>query len=496
MKLKYLVLRNECVNKFKFASMNFTEGLSEWNNYPLRIVDFIKPLLNKAPLKQIGAEVENRLNMVPEEWFESIKVAKDTATADAKNRIFRFLNYVKGFEIVAVNYSFKFSIGDDTIEDRADFIFKTNSGFTAVKLIDKTLTLSAKARKADNKPENDPYLLAMHHALHEQFPSLTVEMWSLKGKDDKRGSALPAFEEKEGKNIASITFTSDKAVEASLLMFVNHKGACGDCTKCLYKDTVCQLPSVVKEPEKKVEDCAELQKKALNLTDYQKKVYTFTNGCASAVGVPGCGKTTVIKHRAVRLLKEEGVKAGNQLLVSFTDKAAKQLRQGLQELTDEEWPFAMTINALGQFILDDNEDLIGYKTELADDDTKLSLIKEVLANGPRFETRSYEGLDSQFGLAKFLAKCFEDIMKHGKTKFVAMNENVSEIEKILEAYDIYKQIWEEGHYINYDDQISMAADLLEEDTSLVTKYAKTWKYIVIDEFQDSATRFAIKSCDH
>ena len=201
----------------------------------------------------------------------------------------------------------------------------------------------------------------------------------------------------------------------------------------------------------------------------------------------GAGKTKTITHRIVNLIKN-GVSPEKILAVTFTNKAAKEMRERIiSEIQknakgQNEIPFVSTFHSLGVFIIKENARLLGltkYFTILDEGDAT-TLIKNILKD---------LGIDPK----QYDPKKIKNIISREKGKFVHLadyaerEENgMSSIGKIVaQVWNLYEKQKMKENSLDFDDLLLKATKLLKENTEIRKIYQEKWDYIHIDEYQDT-----------
>lgn len=219
----------------------------------------------------------------------------------------------------------------------------------------------------------------------------------------------------------------------------------------------------------------------------QKEAAIHMNGPLLIVAGAGAGKTKTITHRIVNLIKE-GVSPERILAVTFTNKAAKEMRQriideikknsnGPEEQNSV--PFVSTFHSLGVYIIKENARALGltkYFTILDEGDTN-SMIKEILKE---------LGIDPK----QYEPKKIKAIISREKGKFVHLSdyaENASSpISRIVaQVWNLYEKKKMKENALDFDDLLLKATKLLQENLEIRKFYQNKWEYIHIDEYQDT-----------
>ncbi|KKP87577.1 MAG: ATP-dependent DNA helicase PcrA [Parcubacteria group bacterium GW2011_GWC1_35_8] len=205
----------------------------------------------------------------------------------------------------------------------------------------------------------------------------------------------------------------------------------------------------------------------------------------------GAGKTKTITHRIVNLIKK-GVSPEKILAVTFTNKAAKEMRERiLTEIkkhshgteNQEKTPFVSTFHSLGVYIIKENARLLGltkYFTILDEGDTT-SLIKEILKE---------LGIDPK----QFDPKKIKNVISREKGKFVHLADYPegkstsygAGTEKVVkQVWDLYEKKKAKDNTLDFDDLLLKATKLLKDNPEVRKIYQEKWDYIHIDEYQDT-----------
>lgn len=216
----------------------------------------------------------------------------------------------------------------------------------------------------------------------------------------------------------------------------------------------------------------------------QKEAALYTKGPLLIVAGAGAGKTKTITHRIVHLIKE-GVEPNKILAVTFTNKAAKEMRERViaeiekSAMGQNTLPFVSTFHSLGVYIIKENATMLGltkYFTILDESDAN-SIIKESIKE---------LGLDPK----QYEPKKIKGIISREKGKF----REYASYQESEGGYlgKIVGQVWEkyekkkaEQNALDFDDLLLKATKLLKENNELRKMYQERWEYIHIDEYQDT-----------
>ncbi len=220
------------------------------------------------------------------------------------------------------------------------------------------------------------------------------------------------------------------------------------------------------------------------LNGAQKEAALHKNGPILIVAGAGAGKTKTITHRIVNLIKE-GISPDKILAVTFTNKAAKEMRErivseiGKNAKGQNSLPFVSTFHSLGVYIIKENAKILGltkYFTILDEGDTN-TLIKDAIKE---------IGLDPK----QYEPRRIKNIISREKGKFINMKdytENATDyLGKIVaQVWSIYENKKIKENSLDFDDLLLKATKLLKENENIRKIYQDKWEYIHIDEYQDT-----------
>ncbi|MBR1404754.1 MAG: UvrD-helicase domain-containing protein [Treponema sp.] len=212
-------------------------------------------------------------------------------------------------------------------------------------------------------------------------------------------------------------------------------------------------------------------KNELNPEQYEA-VMTI-NGAILIIAGAGSGKTRVITFRIAHML-DAGVPQSAILALTFTNKAAKEMSERIKELTGKKLPLltVSTFHAFGVRILRQEIGLLGYRENFSiyDETDRNALIKET----GRELRYSPEALDLyQVGIL------ISDI-KTGRKHWTIENEMYKEL------YEGYQEGLKLYNAVDFDDLITLPIKIFREFPEVLAKYKDRYKYIMVDEFQDTS----------
>jgi DNA helicase-2/ATP-dependent DNA helicase PcrA len=225
------------------------------------------------------------------------------------------------------------------------------------------------------------------------------------------------------------------------------------------------------------------------LNDAQKKAVLATDGPISVLAGAGSGKTRVLTTRISHLVRS-GVPAGEILAVTFTNKAAREMRERVRRQLGEDGrpegapsglPFIATFHGLGRELLESYGKAIGIQRFFSvydrDDSEKAigAALKALDVGAKEFSPRAILGRISRAKGEGMQAHEFYE--KHGRSGF---GNRIA-----AEAWLRYEKTLKEEKSLDFDDLIALPVKLLEEHEDVRALAQDRWKYIHIDEYQDT-----------
>ena len=214
------------------------------------------------------------------------------------------------------------------------------------------------------------------------------------------------------------------------------------------------------------------------LNDEQKKAVMHLNGPCLVLAGAGSGKTRVLTTRIAYLI-DNGIPSYNILAITFTNKAAKEMKERVETLVPGNYAFLGTFHSLGVRILRENSKECGLESNftILDSDDVLSLIKRIMKN---------KAIDS-----KELAPSYV----RNRISFIK-NENLSSREidnlfntisekRVLDIYQTYQELIHKNNSVDFDDLLVLPVELFKKYPEILDKYQEKFKYILVDEYQDT-----------
>ena len=217
------------------------------------------------------------------------------------------------------------------------------------------------------------------------------------------------------------------------------------------------------------------------LNDSQKAAVKAVDKPVLIFAGAGSGKTRVLTHKIAFLIKEDIVKAEEILAVTFTNKAAEVMKQRVTKLMKNK---VQEIN-IGTFhsicarILRNEIRHLGFSKDYAiyDRTDQISLLKILLAE---------ENIPKNI----LMPKTVRNKISYFKSQLINPNHsmksvNTAQDKSIIDVYKSYNNSLKENNAVDFDDLLNLPLDIFNNHPRILNKYQKLWKYILVDEYQDT-----------
>jgi len=213
------------------------------------------------------------------------------------------------------------------------------------------------------------------------------------------------------------------------------------------------------------------------LNDRQKEAVQIVQGPIMAVAGAGSGKTRVLTRRIAYLIEEVGIPANHILAITFTNRAAEEMRHRVFSLIDLPLKgiWISTFHAMGAKILRSDIHHLGYNNDfqIIDDDDAEIITKNILK-------------DLNYDTKKFIPKNFASMVEDAKADPTVLSVHQEPIKTILnQVYDRYVDYLQKNNLVDFQDLLVLLIKLFRQEPHILKKYQDWFKYILVDEFQDT-----------
>ena len=229
------------------------------------------------------------------------------------------------------------------------------------------------------------------------------------------------------------------------------------------------------------------------LLDYEKElneeqlaVVTAPDGPILVIAGAGSGKTRVVTYRVAHLL-ERGISSQSILLLTFTNKAAREMLHRVEHLIkmDTRYIWGGTFHHIGNLILRQNSQRIDYRPNfvILDNEDAKDMI-ELATKEARIDTRERRFPKGQVlkEIFSYSANTMEDLEKAVQTRYPYFLDILDQIDLVRKAYEGKKRA---SNTMDFDDLLSYWHKILGEDESVRKYYASVFSHILVDEYQDT-----------
>ncbi len=220
-----------------------------------------------------------------------------------------------------------------------------------------------------------------------------------------------------------------------------------------------------------------------NLNPEQREAVQCTEGPLLILAGAGSGKTRVLTHRIAYLIYEKNVYPGNILAITFTNRAAREMQERLEKLlglnVDRLW--VSTFHSACVRILRREIEALGYTSDFViyDDADQQTLLKRILKEmnlddkkyPPRTISNKISAYKNELMLPQEAARTAENYYE----------------EQIIAIYEEYQKNLKKNNAVDFDDLILLTVKLWQNNPDILNKYQEKFKYILVDEYQDTNT---------
>ena len=220
------------------------------------------------------------------------------------------------------------------------------------------------------------------------------------------------------------------------------------------------------------------------LNEQQKEAVLHTEGPLLILAGAGSGKTRVLTHRIAYLIEEQGVNPWNILAITFTNKAAGEMRERVDKLVGfgAESIWVSTFHSTCVRILRRHIDLLGYDNNFTiyDSDDQKTLMKDVC---------KLLQIDTKI----FKERALLGTISHAKDELITPEEFRIRAEgdfsqkKIAEVYEEYEKQLRANNALDFDDLLVKTVQLFQTQADVLEYYQERFRYIMVDEYQDTNT---------
>ena len=216
------------------------------------------------------------------------------------------------------------------------------------------------------------------------------------------------------------------------------------------------------------------------LNKEQQEAVKYMEGPLLILAGAGSGKTTMMTHRIAYML-EKGVSPYNILAVTFTNKAAGEMKDRIESLTGgTRGMWVMTFHAMCVRILRNHGDVLGFKNgfSIYDESDKKALLKRIVK-----DLKIDEKIYPISYLGSVISSCKE--AEEDPDDYIENNSMNFKAETVAKVYARYMEDLQQNNAMDFDDLLWNAVKLFESSSEVLSYYQERFKYIMVDEYQDT-----------
>ncbi len=215
-----------------------------------------------------------------------------------------------------------------------------------------------------------------------------------------------------------------------------------------------------------------------NLNEQQLEAVNTLEGPVLVIAGAGSGKTRVVTTRIVHLI-EQGIPPTYILGVTFTNKAAREMRERVQKLTQHQ-VLICTFHSLGARVLRESIYALGYTRDFAIyDEEDVEKLLKICLNELGIKEKDKE------------AKAFRYLISQAKNTLLSpdqlpQEDNLTQVEQSFrQVYALYQRKLQEYQAVDFDDLLFLTVKVWREHPGLLARYQERWPFVLIDEYQDT-----------
>ncbi len=223
------------------------------------------------------------------------------------------------------------------------------------------------------------------------------------------------------------------------------------------------------------------------LNEKQREAVTFSSGPLLIVAGPGSGKTRVLTHRVAYLIKERHINPGQILGVTFTNKAAGEMKTRLKNLLGEgkagnplaKGPVIGTFHSFGNMILRREAKILDMKSDFViyDEDDSVFQIKKTM-EALQINPKQFSPTSVKYSISWAKNELI------GASQFQEQARGLWQ-EQVAKIYARYQENLKKNNALDFDDLISKLHELFKNNKDVLKKYQDKFFHILVDEYQDT-----------
>ncbi|MDO4296513.1 MAG: DNA helicase PcrA [bacterium] len=219
-----------------------------------------------------------------------------------------------------------------------------------------------------------------------------------------------------------------------------------------------------------------------SLNPKQKEAVLHTEGPLLVLAGAGSGKTRVLTHRIAYLIEEKAVNPWNIMAITFTNKAAQEMRERVDKLIGfgSESIWVSTFHSSCVRILRRHIEPLGFDTNFTiyDTDDQKTLMKQVIKK-LNLDPKMYK----EKAMLGYISKAKDELIS--PKEFMEQAEGDYRKQQIAQIYKEYQTMLKENNALDFDDLIVKTVELFQANPDILEHYQRRFRYIMVDEYQDT-----------
>ena len=218
-----------------------------------------------------------------------------------------------------------------------------------------------------------------------------------------------------------------------------------------------------------------------SLNEKQKEAVLYNDGPLLIIAGAGAGKTKTLTTKIAYLIENDMARPYNILAITFTNKAAKEMKDRIYKLIGDEAKKIQisTFHSFGLKLLRENYETLGYEKNfvIMDSDDSLTVLKKIIKD-LGYDPKVY----NPRAIRNKISGCKNEMM----TPDIYERYAISDYEKVVQqVFEKYETKLKKNNSVDFDDLLLLPIELFKKNPDILEKYQDLYKYILIDEYQDT-----------
>lgn len=223
-----------------------------------------------------------------------------------------------------------------------------------------------------------------------------------------------------------------------------------------------------------------------SLNSMQLEAVYHTEGPVLILAGAGSGKTRVLTHRIAYLIEEKGVNPWNIMAITFTNKAAQEMRERVDHIVGfgSESIWVSTFHSSCVRILRRYIDRLGYDNNFTiyDTDDQKTVIKDICKR-LNIDTKLYK----ERSLMASISSAKDELISPEEFRLNASADTNWGVQTVARVYEAYQRQLKQNNALDFDDLIVKTVELFQNCPDVLNNYQERFRYIMVDEYQDTNT---------